>query len=220
MVLCIECATSWPAESTTPKCAAPEHAHREHELHRHRTAVALPDGTKMVAVSFDEASPDVRDRVPDFGLYLDRRWQPPWPHEHVDWPDFGVPADLVALRAALDRLLHRARSGERVEIGRLGGHGRTGTALACLTTMIGHPVDESVAWVRANYCDKAVETDDQAAFVSAFPPVGRGRAGGHRVEDDADALAGYGPAAAKVLLCRQPRARWPRQPRGRRLPRA
>jgi hypothetical protein len=38
----------------------------------------------------------------------------------------------------------------------LAGHGRTGTALAALVVLCGHQANEAVAWVRANYCDRAV----------------------------------------------------------------
>jgi hypothetical protein len=34
--------------------------------------------------------------------------------------------------------------------------------------LTGTPPGEAVAWVRAAYCEKAVETDDQQAFVAAF----------------------------------------------------
>ena len=65
--------------------------------------------------------------------------------------------------------LDRARAGEVVEVGCLGGHGRTGTALACLAVLAGHPADDAVAWVRRTYCDRAVETDEQADYVRALP---------------------------------------------------
>jgi hypothetical protein len=130
--------------------------------------VRLPDGTEVTAASFEEADPYARDRPPDYGLYLDGRWRPPWPHDVVAWPDFGVPADAAVVAAALAGALDRARAGERVEIGCLGAHGRTGTALACLAVLCGHPAGEAVAWVRAAYCPLAVETDDQKAFVTRF----------------------------------------------------
>jgi hypothetical protein len=76
----------------------PDHQHRQAEVHRHRSAVSLPEGTKITAVSFDAADPYARDRQPGYGLYLDRRWQPPWDHDHLGWPDFGVPADLPPRR--------------------------------------------------------------------------------------------------------------------------
>jgi protein-tyrosine phosphatase len=85
----------------------------------------------------------------------------------VPWVDFGVP-DAAELRVALQDVLERARRGDRVEVGCLGGHGRTGTALACLATLTGTPPGEAVALVRAAYCEKAVETDEQRAFVVAF----------------------------------------------------
>lgn len=142
---------------------APEH-------HVHRTSVTLVDGTTVVGATFLADDPYGRDVAPTFGLYLDERWRPPWPHRHVDWPDFGVPADTEAFRVALRDALDRARGDERVELGCLGGHGRTGTALACLAVLAGAPASEAVAWVRTNYCEKAVETAAQEAFVLAFGP--------------------------------------------------
>jgi hypothetical protein len=139
-------------------------------MHVHRDEVRLPDGTTVVAVTFDERDPYARERPPDFGLYFFERWQPPWPHAHVDWPDFGVPADRDALLGALADLLARARAGERVELGCWGAHGRTGTALALLAALAGLPAGEAVAWVRASYCERAVETPEQEAFVTTAPP--------------------------------------------------
>ena len=164
VVACAECRTSWDV-SAAPTCTDPAHTHRSFELHRHRSVVVLPDGSEITAVSFGGPDPYAREQPPDFGLYLDRRWQPPWPCEHLDWPDFGIPADPSPVVAALGSLLERARGGERVEVGCLGGHGRTGTALACLAVLCGHPASEAVDWVRTSYCSAAVETTEQEAFV-------------------------------------------------------
>ena len=166
VLACAECQVHWYMDSEPAKCTDPDHTHHRFEVHRHRSVVVLPDGTGVIAVSFDATDPYGRDQPPDCGLYLDHRWKPPWPHDHLDWPDFGVPDDAAQVVAALRSVLARARAGERVEIGCLGGHGRTGTALACLAILSGHPPDEAVAWVRANYCAKAVETADQETFVS------------------------------------------------------
>lgn len=73
--------------------------------HVHRTPVRFADGTTVMGVRFLGDDPYVRDDAPAFGLYLDQRWAPPWPHEHLDWPDFGVPDDLDVLRRALTDLL-------------------------------------------------------------------------------------------------------------------
>ena len=138
------------------------------ERHIHRTTVTLIDGTSVTGVTFLSDDPYGRDAAPTFGLYLDERWDAPWPHAHVDWPDFGLPADPGAFRSALRDALERARRGEEVELGCLGGHGRTGTALACLAVLAGTPASEAVAWIRANYCPKAVETPAQEALVATF----------------------------------------------------
>lgn len=143
------------------------------EKHRHLSPVVLPDGTRLTAASFDPVVSYARARDPDYGLYFDSRWQPPWDHGYVDWPDFGLPANTEAFVGALKAALDRARSGQDIEIGCYGGHGRTGTALACLAVLAGHPALDAVAWVRSNYCTKAVETPEQEAFVGAFLNSGR-----------------------------------------------
>lgn len=135
--------------------------------HAHCDEVTFADGTTVVGARFLVDNPYQRDQAPTFGLYLDPRWAPPWDHAHLPWVDFGVP-DADELRVALEDVLDRSRRGERVEVGCLGGHGRTGTALACLAVLTGTPPDEAVAWVRAAYCEKAVETDEQHAFVAVF----------------------------------------------------
>lgn len=170
ITVCADCRISWPTDAE-PRCEDVKHTHRPWEVHRHLSEVRLPDGSAVIAVSFDEAAPYERASTPDFGLYLDERWNPPWPHEHLAWPDFGVPADGGALRDSLAALLERARSGEVVEIGCLGAHGRTGTALACMAVMAGQDAERAVDWVRANYCEKAVETPQQVEFVSSFQPA-------------------------------------------------
>jgi hypothetical protein len=165
VLVCRECGVHWYAGAEAAACAEPDHERQRFEVHRHRSPVVLPDGLELTAVSFDRLDPYGRDRPPDYGLYLDHRWEPPWPHDRLDWPDFGVPDDPADVVAALRSLRERARRGERVEVGCLGGHGRTGTALACLAVLGGHPPGEAVAWVRAGYCAAAVETPEQEAFV-------------------------------------------------------
>jgi len=166
VVACTETGLYWDPAVEAAKCTDDDHRHQVFEVHRHLDLVDLPDGTTLTAVSFDPAGPYSRDPAPDFGLYLDPRWQPPWNHAHIDWPDFGLPYDADAVRCSLAALLQRARSGERVEVGCLGGHGRTGTALACLAVLSGHPAGDAVNWVRAHYCPEAVETAEQEAFVA------------------------------------------------------
>ena len=136
--------------------------------HLHCDPVVLPDGTTLWGSAHPIHGYE-RDEIPDFGLYLDSVWSPPWPRAHLCWPDLGVPDDIETLRHALDDILHRARRGQRTEIGCIAGHGRTGTALACLAVMAGLSEDP-VHWIRAQYCHLAVETDEQADIARSFRP--------------------------------------------------
>jgi hypothetical protein len=165
VISCGQCGVFWDPACEPAACEDSSHEHRRSDSHLHRSRVVLPDSTEVTAVSFGSADPYARGSRPDFGLYLDERWKPPWPHELLDWPDFGVPDDPVPVVEALDSLLDRARDGQRVEIGCYGGHGRTGTALACLAILCGQDPSEAVSWVRTRYCERAVETDTQEAFV-------------------------------------------------------
>ncbi|PPK67184.1 protein phosphatase [Actinokineospora auranticolor] len=110
-------------------------------------------------------------RHPEFGLYLLGRAPDgiEWEHRWVRWPDFWLPTDRAGFPEVLRELLTRAES-QRVEIACGGGFGRTGTALACLAVVDGVPADRAVAYVRAHYTRRAVETPWQRRFVGRFIP--------------------------------------------------
>jgi protein-tyrosine phosphatase len=119
-----------------------------------------------VSAAWDPAAAGVL-RLPSGRLVRGRalaRPAPPGPE-----PDFGLPSDSAAAEAALREAWARAAA-ERVEIGCAGGHGRTGTALACLAVLDGVPGREAVRYVRAHYAARAVETPRQRRFVARFPP--------------------------------------------------
>jgi hypothetical protein len=107
---------------------------------------------------------------PEFGLYVVGRRPPqtPWPMRWLPWPDFGLPGDREAAAEAIRDVWERT-SCQRVEVACGGGHGRTGTVLACLAVLDGVPGGEAVAYVRAHYDRKAVETPWQRRFVEGFP---------------------------------------------------
>jgi protein-tyrosine phosphatase len=99
---------------------------------------------------------------------MDERWAPEWPAELVEWQDFGPPRDGERAAEQIRAAFARARAGERVEVGCVGGLGRTGTVLACMATLAGVPADEGVPWVRRNYNVHAVETEEQEEWVRWF----------------------------------------------------
>jgi hypothetical protein len=128
--------------------------------------VVFPDGTEVAACGLRHRREDDPER--DFGLYMDPRWAPTWPAELIDWEDFGLPADPDHAAAQIHAAFERARAGELVEVGCAGGLGRTGTVLGCMAILGGVASAEAVGWVRANYDERAIETDEQEAFVERF----------------------------------------------------
>jgi len=107
--------------------------------------------------------------VPGFALYLLGHEPAPvtWEYRWLRWPDFRLPSDRAATSEALREAWARAAA-ERVEVACAGGHGRTGTALACLAVLDGVPSHDAVAYVRAHYASRAVETPWQRRFVARF----------------------------------------------------
>jgi len=128
--------------------------------------LTFPDGTTVRACSIAERDEEGAGR--DFGLYLDPRWNPSWPAEIIDWPDFGLPPDGARAAGQIRAAFSRAQGGQVVEIGCLGGLGRTGTVLACMAVLAGVAPADAVGWVRENYRSAAVETTDQESWVVWF----------------------------------------------------
>ena len=127
--------------------------------------VTLPDG-RLVRGRALRGGALEQAAAPEFGVYLtaephaERGWESRW----VCWPDFRLPRSsdeaITALREAYEQ---SARV--RVEIACDGGTGRTGSGLAILARLAGVPPEDAVAWVRANYRPRAVETPWQRRFV-------------------------------------------------------
>ena len=137
--------------------------------------VTFPDGSRVRASSIAERREDDPERA--FGLYLDERWEPTWPADVIAWPDFGLPAEPEVAAGQITDAFGRARRGELVEVGCLGGSGRTGTVLACMAVLAGVPPAEAVPWVRGAYRPEAVETPEQEAWVQWFAAYLDGSAG-------------------------------------------
>ena len=128
--------------------------------------VIFPDGTRVLASSLLDRDEHLSGR--DFGLYMDQRWNPTWPAELIDWPDLELPRDRVRAAAQIRAAFSRAQAGEGVEIGCVGGLGRTGTVLACMAVLAGVESNDAVTWVREHYRPSAVETPEQESWVVWF----------------------------------------------------
>lgn len=141
-------------------------------------AIELPDGALVRGRGLRNPTPP---GTPDYGLYLGsprmrravtaRADGITWPHEWIEWPDFRLPKSPEHAVALIRDLHARAAAGERVEVACGGGVGRTGTVVACLAVLAGVPSGEAVAWTRAHYNRRAVETPWQKRWVARFPNV-------------------------------------------------
>ena len=97
------------------------------------------------------------------------------PFVEIDWPDFGIPKLNVEFWDDLIDVLkeftaeHDSKT-VRATFCCMGGHGRTGTALAILaykfdTCDVGQ---SPVAKVRADYCERTVECESQLRYIEAM----------------------------------------------------
>jgi hypothetical protein len=151
-------------------------------------AIALPDGTLIRGRGRREPMP--AGPLPDFGLYLGRppdrqrrggpfgrarrreAWRPDWAADWVDWPDFRTPCDDRLCANRIEHTYLLARAGRRVEVACVGGTGRTGTVLACMAVLAGHPAADALRWTRDHYRPRAVETPGQRRWIQWFATHG------------------------------------------------
>ncbi|WP_113703042.1 protein-tyrosine phosphatase family protein [Nonomuraea lactucae] len=136
-------------------------------------AIRLPDGSWVRGRGLRNPLP--AGPLPGYGLYagggrLRRRHEDrlSWPHHWIEWPDFLLPRDRDGAADRIRAVHAKARAGQPVEVACGGGVGRTGTMIACLAVMAGLPAEEAVAWTRAHYHHRAVETPWQSAWVRRF----------------------------------------------------
>jgi len=85
----------------------------------------------------------------------------------IDVPDFTAPTQDQLRQGLLETLRLMAEApGLPVYVGCAAGLGRTGTFIAALARLAG--IDDAVAWTRAHYDRRAVETKEQEAAVAAL----------------------------------------------------
>lgn len=82
----------------------------------------------------------------------------------LDWPDMGVVTLPIAFWQQLVKYLQDNKY--KMLTFCMGGHGRTGTAIASLlVTSLNWEPEEAVKWVKENYCKQAIETYHQTNYV-------------------------------------------------------
>lgn len=138
---------------------------------RHKGRELLfPNGQKIYGSSCHAQAEE--GYVPDFGFYLDSCW---FSEAHqlgimVPWQDMGLPKiDRDHVDAAVTLACTMIERGDIIEVGCIGGHGRTGTFLALIAMRNGVKTpEEAIAYVREHYCEKAIESSTQEWYVKAW----------------------------------------------------
>jgi hypothetical protein len=109
--------------------------------------------------------------TPDYGLYAYNGWSPDCVATFIPWQDYGLPkGNYRPVAEAIQHAYRLALQGQTVEVGCMGGHGRTGTMLACMVILADPTMsaDEACKWVRSHHCNEAIETNSQEWFVEWF----------------------------------------------------
>ena len=142
------------------------------------TACARPGSARAAAEARCRSSASISARLPDRPRRLPGapdtgRGGPTGRPQWIDWPDFRTPRDGHRAAELIGVAFRRALAGERVEVACGGGVGRTGTVIACLAVLAGHPAADAVGWARRHYRPRAVETPGQRRWIAWFAEHGR-----------------------------------------------
>jgi hypothetical protein len=83
----------------------------------------------------------------------------------IDWPDYGI---IPVQREFFETIWNAIKQQKKknVVVFCVGGHGRTGTCVACLMTVINEiHGGQAIKQVREGYCSHAIETKEQETMV-------------------------------------------------------
>lgn len=152
-----------------------------------RTPVSLRDGLTVFASAWSDRpkyeDPFIKDNDDnlDYGFYLDDLWTgnrltaspgvelPVTARKpaviHFPCIDQRAPADVRSFATMIEWLLTKIKEGKNVDIGCIGGHGRTGLTLCSLLIMQGMDPWDALSKIRTEYCDEAVESLAQEDFL-------------------------------------------------------
>ena len=99
------------------------------------------------------------------------KFQPEVAEIIIDWPDMGVISapklwwEMLIKR--IENAAHKEKKKLSVLVHCIGGHGRTGTALAIMGCLLGLIPENKcpVEFIRKNYCQNAIETYPQIDYI-------------------------------------------------------
>jgi len=96
------------------------------------------------------------------------------PVVELDWPDYGVPVLQKPFWLDLIETINEEWLAKRIKgvtCCCVGGHGRTGTALAILAGLTGASKFDPVLFIRKHYCSRVVESDSQIKYIEEMTGI-------------------------------------------------
>jgi len=96
------------------------------------------------------------------------------PVVRISWPDYDVPALDHQFWLDLIEVINRKWAAHEitgVTACCVGGHGRTGTALAILAGLTGACKSDPVLFIRKHYCKKVVESESQVKYIEEMTGI-------------------------------------------------
>lgn len=109
--------------------------------------------------------------------------------------DMCAPDNAADFKRLVEYVCNQLQNGKTVHAGCIGGHGRTGTLLAAVYSVItGEP--DSITKVRSIYCHKAVESSTQAKFLTKHFGITPAKGAKEGKDTFGFALPGTAPASS------------------------
>lgn len=183
---------NWEEGVTKPQFGTPDwltkiqFSHPIRDCRHWRQPVAV--GPYTITCSGNYAGKATEPPYPDFGVYLAQAWRTdlagsmtangctikrllnrsPYRAIFVDWVDGSV-VSLEVLDDLVEIILSKLRHSQKVDIGCMAAHGRTGTLLASLIASAEH-MDGKAALktMRERYCKYAVEYKAQEELIEDY----------------------------------------------------
>ena len=125
-------------------------------------------GIPRACLDYEKNSPIVL--LQDYS-FPDHSLKTPWGFI-VNWVDFGLPKGKYNLdfwRCFLDDLLIPQTGPDKsITVACTGAHGRTGTLLSIFLHILAPHILDPVLWLRDNYCERAVESQEQVNYLSSL----------------------------------------------------
>lgn len=129
--------------------------------------LVLPGGKTVLGGSCVTPITNDADIYIGFAYHMQRSMKGfPWEDGHeIYYPvaDQHAPKWPAQFKKMVLWTLAQIDNGKTVHVGCIGGHGRTGVFLAALVSKLGEK--DAIAYVRENYCNRAVETKEQVDWL-------------------------------------------------------